>query len=605
MRAPCFLRQTSVDSTRRASDGIDTSSLPTVSLPTISLALGLTLLAPIAAVAIPAFAQAPAAVEPGPLAPLGFPTPEATSDRLLDLAKLAPGRASIVRIAVARTGPMVGALILGDQDFSKKRPAMLVVAGMDGVNLGSTEQCFAAVERLLRENAGILDAMRLYVIPEMNPDARAHAILRRELRATNSRAVDDDRDGRFDEDGATDLNQDGFVGMVWRVAPPGTKATHVIDPVDARIVRPANREKGEVATIEILREAVDDDSDGRCGEDGPGGVDLDRNFPHRWSEFASDAGPFPLSEPETLGLAKFVRDHPDIVTAVVFGRHDTLVNFPDTKDKDATGRTPVVYLAEDHGLYREFSKLWKESTKIERSTGADLAGSLVLWLANHRGIAAVAANGWARPELPKPAEGTPEPAKTGDDEQAAWLRVADELYRDGFMPWKLWKHPKWGECQSGGFLPFFRESPTIAQARDLGTRSAPFLVALAAKSPRIEASEARLTPLADGLARVELRVTNTGTMPSTTEMGRITGVIPPIVVRLVDRATGKPLAPTAVLSGRPVSKIDRLEAAASQEYTWTVRMPDGGLDVAVSGPTFDTITRTAASTVASATKEVR
>jgi hypothetical protein len=94
-------------------------------------------------------------------------------------------------------------------------------------------------------------------------------------------------------------------------------------------------------------------------------------------------------------------------------------------------------------------------------------------------------------------------------------------------------------------------------------------------------------------------------MPSTTEMGRITGVIPPIVVRLVDRATGKPLAPTAVLSGRPVSKIDRLEAAASQEYTWTVRMPDGGLDVAVSGPTFDTITRTAASTVASATKEVR
>ena len=574
---------------------------------TISLALGVTLLAPGALRPSTASAQATAA-EPGPLAPFGYPSPDATADRLLDLAKLAPGRASIARIAVARSGPAVAALILGEQDFSKKRPAMLVVAGMDGVNLGSTEQCFAAVERLLRENAGVLDAMRLYVIPEANPDARGHAISRRELRATNSRSVDDDRDGRFDEDGTTDLNQDGFIGTVWRVAPPGVKATHVVDPVDPRIVRPADREKGEVATIEILREAVDDDSDGRCGEDGPGGVDLDRNFPHRWPEFATDAGPFPLSEPESMGIARFVRDHPDIVTAVVFGRHDTLVNFPDTKDKDSTGRTPMVYLAEDHGLYREFAKLWKDSTKLDRATTADLSGSLVLWLANHRGIASVAANGWARPELPKPAEGTPEPAKTGDDEQAAWLRVAGELHKDGpfeaFVPWKLWKHPKWGECQTGGFAPFLRESPTIVQARDLGARSAPFLVALAGKTPRVEASDARVTRLADGLARVEFRLTNSGTIATTTEMGRATGAVPPVVVRLADRATGKPLAPTAVLSGRPVMKIERLEAAQSQEFAWTVQLPPGGLDIVVGGPTFDTIT-VAATAATESKKETR
>ena len=95
---------------------------------------------------------------------------------------------------------------------------------------------------------------------------------------------------------------------------------------------------------------------------------------------------------ESLGVAafaRFVRDHPEITSAVVFGRHDTLVNFPDTKDKDSTGRTPVAYLAEDHAIYRDFAKLWKESTKIEKSEQADLAGSLVLWLADHRGIAAV------------------------------------------------------------------------------------------------------------------------------------------------------------------------------------------------------------------------
>ncbi|MFZ9882446.1 MAG: M14 family zinc carboxypeptidase, partial [Phycisphaerales bacterium] len=271
----------------------------------------------LACLASPVVADDAAPIDPGPLAPIGYPTPEQTAERLAELAKLAPGRASVARIAVARSGPAVNALILGNQDFTRKLPAMLVVAGMDGVNLGSTEQCLTAVERVLRDSPAVLDAVRIYVIPEANPDARMHAITRREPRATNSRAVDDDRDGRVDEDGPSDLNGDGFVGTVWRVAPAGVKATHIVDPVDARIVRPANREKGEIATIEILREAIDLDQDGFFGEDGRGGVDLDRNFPHRWPEFAADAGPFPLSEPESLGIAKFVRDHPEIVTAVV------------------------------------------------------------------------------------------------------------------------------------------------------------------------------------------------------------------------------------------------------------------------------------------------
>lgn len=542
------------------------------------------------------------AADPGPLAPAGYPTPDSTAARLQELAKLAPGKASLAQIAVSRNGIPIHAIVLGNHDFTRRLPAMLVVAGMDGVNLGSTEQCIVAIETALRDQPALLDTVRIYAIPEANPDARAAAIATGAPRATNARAVDDDRDGRADEDAPSDLSGDGFVGTVWRIAPPGTRATHIVDPVDARIVRPANREKGELPTVEILREAIDRDNDGLHGEDSTGGVDLDRNFPHRWPEFEADAGPFPLSEPETIGIARFVRDHPDIVTAVVFGRHDTLANFPDTKDKDSTGRTPVMYLAEDHGLYRELGGAWRESTKLERSANADAAGSLFLWLANHRGIAAVAANGWARPELPKPPEGAPEPPKTGDEEQAAWLRVATELSKDGFAPWKTWTHPAWGECRTGGFKPFFRESPTIVQARDMGVRSAAFLKKLAERAPRIEVSEARTTPLADGLARVELRVSNTGTLATVTEMGRITDVVPPLVVRLVDRATGQTLAPASVLQGQPVSKIDRLEQAASVEYTWTVRMPAGGLDVVVSGPTFDAILRSAN---AAAAKEAR
>jgi len=551
------------------------------------------------------------ATEPGPLAPADYPATASVHPRLVELAKRAGARGSVVQVATSRGGQPVHALVLGDQDMTRRRPAMLLVAGLDGSNLASTEQLLAALDAALRDDPKLLDAVRLYAIPQANPDARAAAIAQRHPRATTTRQVDDDRDGVRDEDGPSDLNGDGLITRIRRLAPPGEPATHVVDAVDPRIVRPANREKNEIATHQVFVEGTDRDGDGLVAEDGEGGVDLDRNFPHRWPEFSADAGPYPLSEPESLGIATFVRDHPDIATAVVFGRHDTLVHFPDTKDKDATGRTPVAYLAEDHDLYRDLAKLWKESTKLEKSEGADLAGSLVLWLANHRGIAAVAANGWTRPELPKPpepieaaaaakdsAEKAPPPAdppkETGDAEQSAWLTLTEKVYRGGFAPWTAHLHPVYGACEIGGFAPFLRESPTIVQARELGARTAPFLSALAAKRPVIEASAPKWTPLADGLAKIEMRISNTGTIATTTEMGRITGVVPPVIVRLVDGAKGTPLPPEFVLSGRPVEKIDRLPAGESRTYTWIVRLPAGGaVDIATSGPFLDTITRTA------------
>ena len=65
-----------------------------------------------------------------------------------------------------------------------------------------------------------------------------------------------------------------------------------------------------------------------------------------------------------------------------------------------------------------------------------------------------------------------------------------------------------------------------------------------------------------------------------------------MVVRLINHETNAAIAPSDVLSGRPVNKIERLAPGASQEYSWLVRMPaTGALDIVVSGPTFDTITR--------------
>ncbi|MEY5033435.1 MAG: hypothetical protein RL354_2466, partial [Planctomycetota bacterium] len=220
------------------------------------------------ACASPASAEPPAT--PGPLAPAGYPAHASVAERLDALSKAAKGRASIVRVATSREGRTVQALALGPADATSRKPAMLVVAGMDGVNLGSTEQCLAAIEILVRDHAALLDSMRVYVIPEANPDAR-HAAMRDGLpRATNARVVDGDRDGVADEDPPADSNGDGLVTLLRRVAPPGEQATHVVDAVDPRIVRPANRDKGEIATHQVFAEGLDRDLDGFTAEDAAG-----------------------------------------------------------------------------------------------------------------------------------------------------------------------------------------------------------------------------------------------------------------------------------------------------------------------------------------------
>ena len=540
----------------------------------------------------------------GPLAPRIFISSEQLQDRIIALANAAPTRSTVSQIGVSRDGLPIQVVTLGDPDLNRKRPEVLLIGGMDAVNLGSPEQAFTAAMQLVREHPTMLDEVRVHVILCANPDARTMALQTGLPRATNTRRIDHDRDGKIDEDSPEDFNGDGVITLMRRVAPPGSVATHIVDAANPRIVRSANRDKSEVATHQTMLEGRDLDGDGLVGEDPVTGVDLDRNFPHRWPEFDLDAGPFPLSEPETIAIAKFVRDHPAIVSALIFGRHDTLAEFPDTKDKDSTNRTPMVYLEADHALYRELSKAWRETTKLEKSNNADLAGSLVLWLANHRGIAAVAANGWTRPDVPAVPEGSPAPATiaTGDDEQQAWIDLCYRLYESpGFVEWTRNQHPKFGAVEVGGFMPFLRESPTASQAEVLAKKSAPFLKTLADKLPEINVSEISMTDLGGGLARIGLRITNRGDFPTTTEMGRITGVVPPIVVRVG-------VAPNDVLAGRAVEKIDRLAAHEARNFEWTVRMPpDGKLSLTVRGAFFDDIVREArpAGEAANATTSTR
>ena len=71
----------------------------------------------------------------------------------------------------------------------------------------------------------------------------------------------------------------------------------------------ADPAKGESGGWALYSEGLDNDGDGFINEDGPGGVDINRNFMHQYPYLAADAGRHMVSEAETRALLEYVLAH--------------------------------------------------------------------------------------------------------------------------------------------------------------------------------------------------------------------------------------------------------------------------------------------------------
>ena len=222
-----------------------------------------------------------------------------------------------------------------------ERPAVLVVGNLEGDHLVGSALALESVRYILA-HAGdeavkkALDTQVFYVFPRLNPDgAEAMFASVKWDRRTNSRPFDEDNDGRIDEDGPEDLNGDGYV-TVMRVK--DAAGAFMIDPADARLMRRADATKGETGAYTLYSEGTDNDGDGFINEDGPGGVDLNRNFQHEYPYWQGDAGPYMVSELESRALMDFVLAHRNVATIVTFGETDNLVTPPDARGALAAAR---------------------------------------------------------------------------------------------------------------------------------------------------------------------------------------------------------------------------------------------------------------------------
>ena len=472
-----------------------------------------------------------------------------------------------------------GLLVLtltSDPALASQRPALLITAGLDGRDMLGTEISIRVARSLLTDHAGLLDDVTVYVIPRVNPDGAEL-----NLGEVNSghigtlRAVDADRDGAADEDSPRDLNGDGVITQMRRIDPPiDDPPTHMADPAEPRLLIKPESNKGQGATYSLYVEGLDADGDGRIAEDPRGMVDLDRNFMHRWPQFADDAGPYQLSELESLALAQFVLEHRNIVAAITYGRHDNLINVPDGKGKDITGRGPKDLDPGDVDLYKEMSKLFKDITGQKRAAGEDAAGAFHAWLYAQRGIPSFATVVWGRPDPvadeKKVDAAEDEKDKPIDAEAAAWLAYSDrERGGAGFVEWQPFDHPTLGAVEIGGFVPGFQMNPPMTELDDLAAKQTAFAVEIANRRPQIVVTPPVVKRLATGLYEIRLSLRNEGFLPMTTAMARKARALPPMIVRLSTPVDG-------IVAGERVNRSWGIEGSGGRfDLQWIVLAEDG------------------------------
>ncbi len=389
--------------------------------------------------------------------------------------------------------------VSADPEHADALPALLIVAGIDATHRTGIEVASSLADRIASSHAALLEDRTVYIVPLLNLDAdarRGRGPVGMYDLSHAPKAIDNDRDRRTEEDGPNDLNGDGVITQM-RVKNPGPGsglvATHIPHEDDPRLLRPADRSKGEIPVYALLTEGVDDDGDGRIAEDPVGGIDLTKHFPYLWDEFDPVTGDYPLEVPSARALADWMLERPNIIAVLTYGPHDTLSTIPADGKFDVTRRVPLGIESDDKSAYDKVRSAFLEATGLKNAEGRSNEGSFHGWAYAHLGLYSFSTTLWSLPE-----ELGEEPADSGDSQpktdgatepDSAELSLAEiqsmiRIYESG------------SEQEQAELMKRFNELPADTQARIMAIASGEPDPAPNATAPAAEAgpSDRRSTP---------------------------------------------------------------------------------------------------------------
>jgi len=333
---------------------------------------------------------------------------------------------------------------------------------------------------------------------------------------------------------------------------------------DPRLMVKADPKKGEVGGWRIEVESRDDDGDGRYGEDGAGGVDLDRNLAHGWQEFEPETGRSCPSEPETLALIDYVLKTKRIAAVLVLGHRDNLVKIAPADTAEAR-KPPTGWHEGDLGWATAIGESYRKLTEATQELDDVADGGFHQWAYAQRGLPAFATRVWHRPAPGKEAPEKEGPT-TEDGRWLEWFDAAGEKKR--FMTWTTFDHPTLGKVEIGGFVPGGRVNPPDGEVDGLVDLHRLFVGELLEAMPRIAWRDVKVRALGGGAFEIDATLANSGRLPVIGGMGAKTRGTMPVRVTLG-------LARAAFLHGEPMTRVNRLDGRASHRLRWVVQAKAG------------------------------
>jgi Zinc carboxypeptidase len=444
------------------------------------------------------------------------------------------------------------------------RPAILIVANLEGDRLVATELALDLCEHFAA-GSPLLDSAAVHILPSANPDAMAAVLAG--LAPHRGRPIDDDHDGRTDEDPADDLDGDG---RVLQLRIPDPAGEWMVDEDDPRVMRKADRAAGERGTHRIEAEGHDEDGDRRNGEDGPGGVALDANFPHRWRAHRSESSLFQLSERASRTIADFVLANPRLALVIVLDDEDNLASPPKGASRsDADSTEPRKDDAALLSLWSE--RLYAEVENKPRSADHGY-GNFADWVYFQLGVPVIESSVWSIPLDTKDADG-----ESGGSDEVKMLRWADQHLTEAFHPWTAVPANFDGDAsvadgdtgaEIGGWLPLVQHNPPASELEAIGQRYRSFLDGMSEDFAQLS-TKLRRDERGGGIVAIELDVTNHGLLATMAEMGAATRRHVPVraILELPEGGT--------LLSGRRLQALPRLEGlGGSTTLRWLIQLPD-------------------------------
>jgi len=379
------------------------------------------------------------------------------------------------------------------------KPGHWICGAMHGNEFTGEEVCLYTINKLVSgygsnpQITALIDKNVFYICPVVNPDGVYNSVERDIPQRQNSKMVDDDGDGKINEDGKDDMNGDGHITQFRYKDPNGQ---YVIDDVDHRLmVRLRRDETTTKQRYSVVSEDIDNDGDGRLSEDTERGIDVNRNFPEGW--FRDDglpggSGTYPISSPEAHAIAEFFTNHVNILMAQYYHTSGGFTYRPlgtaphnnlDPKDVAVFDRIMGKKYLELIG--EEVPEAWKETGSLDRfkeelrgtsknkyaiDRGYELPrgwkvsyneindrrysyGMATDWLYMQYGIFSITTELWNRRRDMK---GIPQ--FTGEDaalqQDRALLKYQEEQFGGKFfVDWTPYRHPELGEGEIGGWIP--------------------------------------------------------------------------------------------------------------------------------------------------------